>query len=158
MTLIIGATRVLFAMCRDWLLPPSFGRTNPKTGTPIRITIAVGLVVAFIGSWLGNHIDLEEMVNIGTLAAFTLVSVAVPILRRKRPDLKRAFTVPFSPWLPGAAALASIYLMLNLSIETWVRFLVWMAIGFVIYFAYGMHNSRLSGKAKEGEVPSMTST
>src|SRR5690349_415082 len=158
MTLIIGATRVLFAMCRDWLLPPAFGRTNHRTGTPVRITIAVGLVVAFIGSWLGNHIDLEEMVNIGTLAAFTLVSIAVPILRRKRPDLKRAFTVPLSPWLPVAAALASIYLMLNLSIETWVRFLVWMAIGFVIYFAYGMHNSRLSGKAKEGEVPSMTST
>jgi APA family basic amino acid/polyamine antiporter len=158
MTLIIGATRVLFAMCRDWLLPPSFGRTNPKTGTPVRITIAVGLVVAVIGSWLGNHIDLEEMVNIGTLAAFTLVSVAVPILRFKRPDLERAFTVPLSPWLPVGAALASIYLMLNLSIETWVRFLVWMAIGFVIYFTYGMHNSRLTGKAKKGELPSMTST
>lgn len=158
MTLIIGATRVLFAMCRDWLLPPAFGRTNPRTGTPVRITIAVGLVVAFIGSWLGNHIDLEEMVNIGTLAAFTLVSVAVPILRRKRPDLKRAFTVPLSPWLPVAAALASIYLMLNLSIETWIRFLVWMLLGFVIYFTYGMHNSRLTGTAKEGELPSLTST
>ena len=158
MTLIIGATRVLFAMCRDWLLPPAFGRTNPRTGTPVRITIAVGLVVAFIGSWLGNHIDLEEMVNIGTLAAFTLVSIAVPILRRKRPDLPRAFTVPLSPGLPIVAALASVYLMLNLSIETWIRFLVWMAVGFVIYFAYGMHNSRLTGKAKKGELPSMTST
>ena len=158
MTLIIGATRVLFAMCRDWLLPPSFGRTNARTGTPVRITVAVGLVVAFIGSWLGNHIDLEEMVNIGTLAAFTLVSVAVPILRHKRPDLQRAFTVPFSPVLPVLAALASIYLMLNLSIETWIRFLVWMLLGFVLYFTYGMRNSRLSGKSKKGELPSMTST
>ena len=158
MTLIIGATRVLFAMCRDWLLPPAFGRTNPKTGTPVRITIGVGLVVAFIGSYLGNHIDLEEMVNIGTLAAFSLVSVAVPILRHKRPDLKRAFTVPWSPFLPLLAAAASVYLMLNLSIETWIRFLVWMALGFVIYFVYGYKRSRLSGNPKEGEVPSLTST
>jgi APA family basic amino acid/polyamine antiporter len=158
MTLIIGATRVLFAMSRDWLLPPAFGRTNPKTGTPVRITLVVGLIVAFIGAWLGNHIDLEEMVNIGTLAAFTLVSIAVPILRRRRPDLKRAFTVPFSPVLPIVAALASIYLMLNLSIETWLRFLVWMLLGFVVYFAYSYRNSRLSGRAKEGEVPSLTST
>ena len=71
MTLIIGATRVLFAMCRDWPAAPGFGRTNPKTGTPVRITIGVGLVVAFIGFLLGNRIDLEEMVNIGTLAAFS---------------------------------------------------------------------------------------
>ncbi|WP_270889833.1 APC family permease [Pedococcus sp. 5OH_020] len=158
MTLIIGASRVLFAMCRDWLLPPSLGRTNPRTGTPVRITILVGLVVAFIGAYLGNHIDLEEMVNIGTLAAFTLVSVAVPILRRKRPDLKRAFTVPLSPVVPLLAAVASLYLMLNLSIETWIRFLVWMAAGFVIYFLYSHRNARLAGRPKEDEVPSLTST
>lgn len=78
MTLIIGATRVLFAMCRDRLLPARLGRTNPRTGTPVRITILVGLVVAVIGGYIGNHVDLGEMVNIGTLAAFTLVSLAVP--------------------------------------------------------------------------------
>ena len=158
MTLIIGASRVLFAMCRDWLLPPNFGRTNPKTGTPVRITVLVGLVVAFIGAYLGNHIDLEEMVNIGTLAAFTLVSIAVPILRHKRPDLPRAFKVPMSPVLPVLAALASLYLMLNLSIETWIRFLVWMLLGFVVYLIYGYRNSRLAVRAREGRVPSMTST
>jgi APA family basic amino acid/polyamine antiporter len=158
MTLIIGATRVLFAMCRDWLLPPSLGRTHPKTGTPVRITLLVGLVVAFIGAWLGNHIDLEEMVNIGTLAAFTLVSIAVPILRHKRPDLPRAFKVPLSPVLPVLAALASLYLMFNLSIETWIRFLVWMTVGFVVYFAYGYRSSRLAMRAKEDRVPSMTSS
>lgn len=158
MTLIIGATRVLFAMCRDWLLPPNLGRTNPRTGTPVRITILVGLVIAFIGAYLGNHVDLEEMVNIGTLAAFTLVSLAVPILRRKRPDLKRAFTVPFSPVVPLLAAAASLYLMLNLSIETWIRFLVWMAAGFVIYFLYSHKNARLAGRAREDQIPSMTST
>ncbi|EAQ00655.1 putative cationic amino acid transporter [Janibacter sp. HTCC2649] len=158
MTLIIGATRVVFAMARDRLLPPSLARTNPKTGTPVRITIIVGLIVAIIGSWLGNHINLEEMVNIGTLSAFALVSLAVPILRKKRPDLKRAFTVPWSPYLPIFAALASVYLMMNLSLETWIRFLIWMALGFVIYFSYGYHRSRLSGNAREGDIPSMTST
>ncbi|QGN58491.1 APC family permease [Nostocoides sp. HKS02] len=158
MTLIIGATRVLFAMCRDWLLPRGLGRTNPKTGTPVRITIFVGLAVAFIGAYVGNHIDLEEMVNIGTLAAFTLVSIAVPILRHKRPDLPRAFRVPWSPVLPTLAALASLYLMLNLSIETWIRFLVWMALGFVVYFSYGYRKSRLARRAEEERVPSLTRT
>jgi APA family basic amino acid/polyamine antiporter len=157
MTLLIGATRVVFAMSRDWLLPPVLGKTNVKTGTPLRITISLGLFIALVAS-LTPIGKLEEMVNIGTLAAFTLVSVAVVILRRRRPDLERAFKVPFVPVLPIVSALVCFYLMLNLSVETWLRFVVWMAIGFVLYFFYGHRNSRLSGRAKEGEVPSMTST
>jgi basic amino acid/polyamine antiporter, APA family len=158
MTLIIGATRVLFAMCRDRLLPAGLGRTNPRTGTPVRITILVGLVVAVIGGYIGNHVDLGEMVNIGTLAAFTLVSIAVPVLRRSRPDLPRAFRVPLSPGLPIAAAVASVYLMINLSIETWLRFVVWMALGFAVYFLYSYRNSRLSGAASEDGAPRLTRT
>jgi APA family basic amino acid/polyamine antiporter len=157
MTLLIGATRVVFAMSRDWLLPPVLGKTNVGTGTPLRITISLGLFIALVAS-LTPIGKLEEMVNIGTLAAFTLVSVAVIILRRRRPDLQRAFKVPFVPVLPIVSALVCFYLMLNLSVETWLRFIVWMAIGFVLYFFYGHRNSRLSGRAKEGEVPSMTST
>jgi APA family basic amino acid/polyamine antiporter len=157
MTLIIGATRVTFAMSRDWLLPPALGRTNPRTGTPVRLTLMIGTAVALIAS-LTPIGKLEEMVNIGTLSAFALVSLAIPVLRSRRPDLKRAFTVPFSPVLPILAALISVYLMLNLSVETWLRFLVWMALGFIIYFTYGVRNSRLSGKAKKGELPSLTST
>ena len=148
MTLIIGATRVLFAMCRDWLLPPRFAATNPRTGTPIRLTVFVGIIIAVVGAYIGNHVDLSEMVNIGTLAAFTLVSIAVPVLRKRRPDLKRAFTVPFNPWLPAFAALACLYLMLNLSIETWIRFVVWMAIGFVVYFGYSYGHSRMAVEAR----------
>ncbi|MGA8978577.1 MAG: amino acid permease, partial [Pedococcus sp.] len=155
MTLIIGATRVTFAMSRDRLLPRSLGRTNPKTGTPVRLTLIIGTLVALIAS-LTPIGKLEEMVNIGTLSAFALVSVAVPVLRRRRPDLKRAFTVPFSPVLPIAAAVISVYLMLNLSVETWLRFLIWMAIGFGIYFTYGIHNSRLarrgSGEEQQEEM------
>ncbi|MBZ5738718.1 amino acid permease [Nocardioides mangrovi] len=142
MTLIIGAVRVLFAMSRDGLLPHAFGKTSPTTGTPVRITVTIGVAVAVIAGF--TPIDkLEEMVNIGTLTAFTLVSIAIPVLRRSRPDLERPFRVPLSPVLPIVSALVCVYLMLNLSIETWLRFLVWMVLGFVIYFAYGHSHSRV---------------
>jgi APA family basic amino acid/polyamine antiporter len=149
MTLMIGAVRVLFAMSRDGLLPHGLGRTNPKTGTPVRITLTIGAVVALIAGFtpIGK---LEEMVNIGTLTAFLLVSLAIPVLRRTRPDLNRPFRVPLSPWLPILAALVCLYLMVNLSLETWLRFLVWMALGFAIYFGYGQRHSRVRQAEKEG--------
>ena len=95
------------------------------------------------------------MVNIGTLAAFTLVSISVPILRRKRPDLHRTFKVPLNPVLPILSALICVYLMLNLSVETWLRFLIWMALGFIIYFLYSRNHSLLATgeQFEEGEVP-----
>ncbi len=159
MTLLIGATRVIFAMARDWLLPPKFARVNHRTGTPLRITITIGIGVALVAA-LTPVGKLEFMVNIGTLAAFTLVSIAVPVLRHKRPDLPRPFKVPWSPFLPLLAAAIAFYLMLTLPTETWIRFLVWMAVGVVVYFAYGYRHSRLAGNANPDEdaVPSMTST
>jgi APA family basic amino acid/polyamine antiporter len=157
MTLLIGTSRVVFAMSRDWLLPPALGRTNARTGTPLRITAIVGVVVALVAA-LTPVGKLEFMINIGTLSAFFLVSLAVPVLRRRRPDLNRPFRVPFSPVLPVLSALICGYLMLTLPVETWIRFLIWMAAGFLIYFFYGYRNARLSGRAKEGELPSMTST
>ena len=142
MTLIIGAVRVLFSMSRDGLLPRPFARVNRRTGTPILITLTIGGLVALVASFtpIGK---LEEMVNIGTLTAFALVSLSVPILRRNRPDLKRSFRVPFNPVLPIVAALFCVYLALNLSLETWLRFLVWMVLGFAIYFLYGYRHSRV---------------
>jgi len=154
MTLLIGATRVSFAMSRDHLFPPRLGRTNERTGTPVLLTVVIGTAVALIAS-LTPIGKLEEMVNIGTLAAFTLVSISVPILRRRRPDLPRSFKVPFNPVLPILAAVICVYLMNNLSVETWIRFLVWMALGFVIYFAYSRNHRLLATgeKFEEGEVP-----
>ena len=157
MTLLIGATRVSFAMSRDHLLPASIGVTNEKTGTPVRLTLGIGLLVALIAS-LTPIGRLEEMVNIGTLTAFLLVSLAVPILRKRRPELARGFRVPLSPFVPWLSALLCTYLILNLSIETWIRFIIWMGIGVVIYFTYSRFNSRLAKGLPESGIegrPSM---
>jgi len=141
--LMLGQSRVLFAMSRDRLLPVALAKVHPKWGTPYRITIGVGVVVTIFAGFIPLE-ALAELVNIGTLFAFMLVSIGVIILRRTRPDLPRAFRVPFSPVLPALAVLACLFLMLNLTGETWLRFLVWMLAGFVIYFLYGARHSRLA--------------
>ena len=148
MTLLIGTTRVVFAMSRDRLLPAGLGVTSPRTGTPVRLTFLAGGVIALVAS-LTPVGRLEEMVNIGTLTAFVLVSLAVPILRKRRPDLKRGFVVPGSPVIPWLSAALCTYLILNLSIETWIRFVVWMAVGVIIYFAYSRGHSRLATGERE---------
>jgi APA family basic amino acid/polyamine antiporter len=150
LTLMIGAARVVFAMSRDHLVPPNLGKTHPKFGTPYRLTLGIGLVVAIVAG-LTPIGKLEEMVNIGTLAAFTLVSIAVPLLRRRRPDIQRSFRVPGNPVVPIFAALICFYLMLNLSLETWLRFLVWMVLGFVAYALYGYRHSRVGETERTGE-------
>jgi APA family basic amino acid/polyamine antiporter len=92
------------------------------------------------------------MVNIGTLAAFTLVSIAVPLLRKSRPDIERSFRVPLNPVVPIVSAVICLYLMLNLSLETWLRFAIWMVLGFVIYAVYGYRKSRVGIEQRTGEV------
>jgi APA family basic amino acid/polyamine antiporter len=151
LTLMIGAARVVFAMSRDHLMPKRLGKTHPKWGTPYRLTIGIGIVVALIAG-LTPIGKLEEMVNIGTLAAFTLVSIAVPLLRRSRPDIERSFRVPGNPVIPILAAVICVYLMLNLSLETWLRFAIWMVLGFVIYAFYGYKRSRVGLEEKTGEA------
>jgi APA family basic amino acid/polyamine antiporter len=150
LTLMIGAARVMFAMSRDHLVPPALGKTHPTFGTPYRLTIGIGLLVALVAGLtpIGN---LEEMVNIGTLAAFTVVSIAVPLLRRKRPDIERSFRVPGNPVVPLLSAAICVYLMLNLTIETWLRFLIWMGLGFVVYLVYGYRRSRAGITERTGE-------
>lgn len=145
LTLMIGATRLIFAMCRDSLLPMRLAKVHPRFRTPWLITAIVTGSIALLAGLTPVGI-LEEMVNIGTLSAFIMVSIGVVVLRRKRPDLNRSFRVPFSPVLPIISAVVCTYLMLNLSVETWLRFLVWLVIGFVIYFAYSRTHSRLHTK------------
>jgi basic amino acid/polyamine antiporter, APA family len=93
---------------------------------------------------------LEEMVNIGTLFAFVLVSVGVLVLRRTRPDLERGFRTPFVPLVPVLSVLACVWLMLNLSVETWLRFVVWMVLGVIVYFTYGRGHSLVGRRLAAG--------
>ena len=142
LTLLIGATRIIFAMSRDALLPIGLAKVHPRFRTPWVISIIVTVIVAVVAGFTPIGL-LEEMVNIGTLSAFVLVSIGVIVLRRNRPDLPRSFRVPLNPWLPALSALVCIYLMLNLTVETWLRFLVWLVIGFIVYFAYSRKRSRV---------------
>jgi APA family basic amino acid/polyamine antiporter len=151
MILMLGQSRVFFAMSRDGLLPQSFSRVNPRTGTPVRVTVTTGIVVAVISALVPLS-ELAELVNIGTLFAFILVAIGVVILRRTRPDLPRAFRTPLVPVLPIASVLASFYLMLNLPAATWIRFAIWLVIGLVVYGLYGARRSRV-GLAAGGGRP-----
>ncbi|GGN72984.1 amino acid permease [Streptomyces albiflavescens] len=142
MILLLGQTRVFFAMSRDGLLPRFFSRVHPRFKTPHRPTILLGVVIAILAGFTSLS-ELAELVNIGTLFAFVVVAIGVIILRRTRPDLHRAFRTPWVPFLPIVSVLATLWLMLNLPAETWLRFVIWMVIGFVVYFLYGRSHSRL---------------
>jgi APA family basic amino acid/polyamine antiporter len=142
MILMLGQSRVFFAMSRDRLLPPAFARVSERFQTPYRTTIVTGVVVAALATLLSLD-TLADLVNIGTLFAFVVVALGIPVLRRTRPDLERAFRTPFVPVVPILSVLASFYLMLNLPAATWLRFLVWMVVGLFVYFGYSVRHSRL---------------
>ncbi|MDF2050807.1 MULTISPECIES: amino acid permease [unclassified Arthrobacter] len=143
MVLLMGLSRVVLAMSRDGLLPRALSKTSEKRSTPVRLQIICGAAVALVAG-LTNVDLLEEMINIGTLSAFVVVSLGILVLRKKRPDLKPAFRVPFGKVLPVVSALLCLYLMTNLAVETWIFFAIWLIIGLAIYFAYGQRHSRLN--------------
>ena len=151
LVLMLGQARVLFAMSRDGLLPVPLAKVHPRFGTPYRITIITGVGVAALAAVVPLS-ELANLVSIGTLFAFVLVSAGVIILRRSRPDLERSFSVPAVPWLPILSIAACAWLMVNLSVETWARFVIWLVIGFVIYFLYGNRHSRLGRGLEQAEV------
>ncbi|BBX95165.1 amino acid permease [Mycobacterium lacus] len=153
MVLILGQCRVLFAMARDGLLPQQLAKTGSR-GTPVRITVLVALLVATTASAFPIA-KLEEMVNVGTLFAFVLVSAGVIVLRRTRPDLQRGFRAPWVPLLPIASVGACLWLMVNLTALTWVRFGVWLLAGVAIYVFYGRRHSvqgRREAEDAEAEI------
>ncbi|MGW7258994.1 amino acid permease [Streptomyces sp. NPDC054834] len=153
MILLLGQSRIFFAMSRDGLLPRFFSHTHPRFRTPYRPTILLGVVIAVVAGFTSLS-QLAELVNIGTLFAFVVVAISVVILRRTRPDLPRSFRTPLVPFIPILSVCASLWLMVNLPAETWLRFAIWMAIGFVVYFLYSRSHSRLgrSGETTGDEV------
>ncbi|WP_028451923.1 amino acid permease [Chitinilyticum aquatile] len=140
-----GQSRVIFAMSRDGLLPARLSSIHPRFATPFFTTWAVGIVFALIAALVPLNV-LAELINIGTLAAFSLISLAVLILRRTRPDLNRAFRCPGMPVVPLLAIAFCVFLMTQLAAITWLAFGIWLLIGLVAYFAYARRNSLL-GKA-----------
>ncbi|HZZ64703.1 MAG TPA: amino acid permease [Candidatus Baltobacteraceae bacterium] len=159
LVMMFGQSRIFFAMSRDGLIPPSFTRIHPTWRTPIFSTVFFGLCIAAIAAFTPINI-VGSLTNMGTLVAFVLVSIAVPILRRRHPDLTGAFTVPFGPYLiPVLSAITALGLIYYLKIGNpvvygipivWFWFVVWLIIGLIFYFAYGRNKSTVALQEAEG--------
>jgi APA family basic amino acid/polyamine antiporter len=143
LVLYYGLTRIIFAMSRDGLLSAFFNEVNPKTQTPVRVIVLCGIIIALIAGFIPLG-DLAELVNIGTLAAFVLVCFGVIVLRITKPDMPRPFKAPFGALFPVLGMLSCGTLMGFLPAVTWLRFVIWLVIGLIVYFAYSMNNSKLA--------------
>jgi APA family basic amino acid/polyamine antiporter len=139
-------------MSRDGLLPPFFSRVHPRFKTPYLSTILVGGAVALIAGFFPLEL-IAELVSIGTLFAFVLVSVGVVVMRRIAPEQRRSFRCPWAdldlrrgrlPWIPIASVASCGYLMASLPLETWLRFVVWLVLGLALYALYGRRHSRVA--------------
>jgi APA family basic amino acid/polyamine antiporter len=138
----LGQTRIFMVMARDGLLPPVFARVHPRFRTPVVSTVVTGLIVA-LGCSILTPDQAIGLTNIGTLFAFILVSLGVIVLRVRHPDMPRPFRVPLYPLTPILSALACLALVLGLEASNWIRLVVWLAVGLVVYFGYGYSHSVL---------------
>jgi len=145
---MMGQPRVFYAMSKDGLLPGWAAKIHPRFRTPHITTMITGGIVAIMSALVPIS-ALGQLVSIGTLFAFVVVSIGVIVLRKTRPDLPRPFKVPFSPVVPLLAAGTSLYLMYGLPWDTWARLIIWMLIGVVVYFLYGARNSKLNRSTVE---------
>jgi APA family basic amino acid/polyamine antiporter len=142
LVIFYGQTRIFFAMARDGLLPERMADVHPRFGTPAKLTVGLGVLIAILAAFVPLG-AIVELVNIGTLFAFVLVNIGVIVLRRTRPDMPRPYRVPFSPVFPLIGVAFAIYLMSDLPLATWIRFVIWLALGLLIYALYGYRHSRL---------------
>lgn len=137
-----GMVRLAFAISRDGMFPKVFSEVHPKYQTPFKATWMIGLGSSLVAGFVPLDV-IANLVNMGTLAAFVLISVAVLILRKTQPDLPRAFKCPGMPYVPIAAIAACLFLMFNLKLETWIAFGIWLVIGLVLYFTFARKSSNL---------------
>jgi basic amino acid/polyamine antiporter, APA family len=142
-TFMLGVTRVWFSMSRDGLLPKWFAKTHPTRHVPTRVTWIVGGASAVIAGFLPIE-EAAQLTNIGILLAFVVVCVAVIVLRYRRPDLPRTFRTPGMPFVPAIGVVFSLWLTTFLTLETWLRFAGWLAIGLIVYFGYSYRRSELA--------------
>jgi basic amino acid/polyamine antiporter, APA family len=145
LVMLLGQSRVFYAMSHDGLLPPFFSKIHPRYRTPFVPTLLTGIVVSIPAALFPIDV-LGHMVNIGTLLAFVIVCASVIVLRIKHPDLPRPFTVPGYPWVPACGVLSSFGLMTFLPSETWERLAIWLALGLIVYFAYSRKHSKVQAR------------
>ncbi|HVG11960.1 MAG TPA: amino acid permease [Flavisolibacter sp.] len=142
LVMLMGQSRVFYTMSRDGLLPQFFSRLHHEHRTPYQTNLFFMVFVSIFAGFVPVS-DLGHMVSIGTLFAFVLVCIGVMILRKRMPDLPRAFKTPFVPFVPIMGILVCVYLMYALPVESWARLAIWLALGLLIYFVYGKNNSKL---------------
>lgn len=142
LVLQMGQSRIFFSMSRDGLLPSAFSKVHKKFKTPHVATMITGGIIAFVAAFT-NIDEMVDLTNIGTLFAFVLVCFGIIILRVKEPHRPRAFKVPLNPLIPLLGVASCIFLMTGLPGITWIRFILWMILGLIVYFLYGMRNSLL---------------
>jgi APA family basic amino acid/polyamine antiporter len=148
LVMLLGQTRVLYAMANDGLLPKKFfAAVHPRFRTPWKNTILVGLLAAIVGSVTPIE-DIGKMVNIGTLLAFVIVSISVMVLRYTNPSQPRPFRTPWVPLVPILGVISNSYMMYKLGMWNWIRLVGWLAIGLVVYFTYSVKHSRVQALQK----------
>ena len=142
LVMLLGQSRVFYAMGKDGLLPKAFGDLHPKYKTPYKANLAILLIVGLFAAFVPGDI-VGDMTSIGTLFAFILVCASVIVLRKTNPEMKREFKTPFVPFVPILGIIVCLAMIYGLGWTNWLRLILWMAIGMVIYFGYSKKRSNL---------------
>jgi len=154
MVMLLGQSRIFYSMSKDGLLPKVFSTLHSKFHTPYKNNLFFGLFTCLLAGFVKIS-DLGHMVSIGTLFAFVLVSLGIILMRKQMPDVPRSFRVPLVPFIPILGIIVCFMMMLSLPAVTWLRLIIWMAIGFIIYFGYGIKHSRVRKIESERKIVSI---